>query len=672
MSDIFLQIVNMSITASYIALDVILLRFLLTKAPKWIMGILWGFVALRLVFPFSVESVFSLIPSAKPIPNDILTSDTPTINSGISILNNNVNSALQGSLSPNIGDSVNPLQIITFIAAIIWVLGVTAMLIYTVISYFRIKKQVKEAVLICDNIWGCDRVSTPFILGVIKPKIYLPFSMNESDREYVISHEKAHLKRCDHIWKPLGFLLLSVYWFNPVMWAAYILLCRDIELACDEKVIKEMGNGIKKPYSEALINSSVPRKMITACPLAFGEVGVKERVKSVLNYKKPAFWVIAAAIITLIVTAVCLLTNPAGVKLSKIENSNIKAESFKRIYYGDGISFEAYSDFSQKDLENFLSLRISKTPVSLNRGSDRDKSYVLIIQDDMKYALSSAYPLGLYFCFNEDFSEVFVNDGVKPTLSYRVKSPEKARRLYNRLCNRNGINSELKAFLDGEIARQNESDNTKGNFVAIDYEIMKLKETDSEVTLYMWVLYEEYSLKNGELNVEAGSHIPTVITAAKNGRIYDLKEYWQPRDGSYYAKDIRRKFPFYLWLKATDSQWCIDEQTQRCEEKALKYFQQNGNISKNVDNIVDQSKNDPNVSFDTALEEIYRDIEYVYYFSVIKSKYVVVTYTDGTTANVKDALNAGDITLTDLDRFGIEYTKERLNGVSNSDKYSAK
>lgn len=662
MSDIFLQIVNMSITASYIALAVILLRFLLKKAPKWIMGILWGFVALRLVFPFSVESVFSLIPSAKPIPNDILTSDTPTINSGISILNNNVNSVLQGSLSPNIGDSVNPLQIITFIAAIIWVLGVTAMLIYTVISYFRVKKQVKEAVLICDNIWGCDRVSTPFILGVIKPKIYLPFSMNESDREYVISHEKAHLKRCDHIWKPLGFLLLSVYWFNPVMWAAYILLCRDIELACDEKVIKEMGNGIKKPYSEALINSSVPRKMITACPLAFGEVGVKERVKSVLNYKKPAFWVIAAAIITLIITAVCLLTNPAGVKLSKIENSNIKAENFQRIYYGDGISIEgSYSDFSQKDLKSFLNLRISKTPVSLKRGSARDKSYVLIIQDDMQYSLSSAYPLGLYFYFNEDFSEVFVNDGVKPTLSYRVKSPDKARRFYNRLCNRNGINSELKAFLDGEIARQNESDNTKDNFVAIDYEIMKLKETDSEVTLYMWVLYEEYSLKNGGLNVEAGSHIPTVITAAKNGRIYDLKEYWQPRDGSFYAKDIRRKFPFYLWRKATDSQWCIDEQTQRCEEKALKYFQQNGNISKHVDNIVDQSKNDPNISFDTAFEEIYRDAEYIYYFSVIKSKYVVVTYTDGTTANVKDALNAGDITLTDLDRFGIEYTKERLN-----------
>ena len=661
MSDLFLQIVNMSITASYIALAVILLRFLLKKAPKWIMSILWGFVALRLVFPFSIESIFSLIPSAKPIPDGILTTDTPAINSGISILNSNVNSVLQGSLSPNLGDSVNPLQIITFIGAIIWALGVMAMLVYAIFSYFRVKKQVKEAVLICDNIWGCERIATPFILGVIKPKIYLPFLMNEDDREYVISHEKAHLKRCDHIWKPLGFLLLSVYWFNPVMWAAYILLCRDIELACDERVIKQMGNEIKKPYSEALINSSLPRKMIAACPLAFGEVGVKARVKSVLNYKKPTFWVIFATIITLIITAVCLLTNPAGVKLSKIENSNIKAENYQRIYYGDGEAYESCDFFSQKDLKSFLNLRISKTPVSLKRGTDRDKSHILVIQEDMEYYLSSLYPSGLYFCFNEDFSEVFVNDGVKPTLSYLVKNPEKARKLYNRICNRNGIDNGLKAFLDEEIARQNESDNTKGNFVAIDYEIIKLKETDSEVTLYMWVLYEEYSLKNGKLNVEAGSHIPTVITAAKNGEIYDLKEYWQPRDGSYYVKDIRKKFPFHLWLKATDSQWCIDKQTQRCEEKALKYFRQNGNISKNVDNIVDQSKNDPNISFDTAFEEIYRDAEYIYYFSVIKSKCVVVTYTDGTTANVKDALNAGDITITDLDRFGIEYTKERLN-----------
>jgi len=187
---------------------------------------------------------------------------------------------------------------------------IVAMVLYTVVSYFRIHRKVREAVPYQENIWLCDHIDTPFILGVVRPRIYLPSNMNEQDIEYVIAHEKAHLKRHDHWWKPLGFLLLTVYWFNPILWIAYILLCKDIELACDEKVIKDMGTEIKKPYSEALINCSVPRKMISACPLAFGEVGVKGRVKSVLNYKKPAFWIIVVAVVASIVVAVCFLTNP--------------------------------------------------------------------------------------------------------------------------------------------------------------------------------------------------------------------------------------------------------------------------------------------------------------------------------------------------------------------------
>ena len=272
--------------------------------------LLWGFAGIRLILPFSFESVLSLIPSAETVPPDIVYAQVPKIHSGVSFINSAVNPALSESLAPNMGDSINPIQIVLFVASFVWILGLVLMLIYTAVSYIRIRLRVKEAVRLESNIYVCDRVDTPFILGVIRPRIYLSSSMGESDRQYVIAHEKAHIRRFDHVIKPLAFLLLSVYWFNPLLWIAYVLLCRDIELACDERVISDMGADIKKPYSDALINCSLPRRSIAACPLAFGEVGVKERVKSVLNYKKPAFWVIIAAVVVSIVAAVCLLTDP--------------------------------------------------------------------------------------------------------------------------------------------------------------------------------------------------------------------------------------------------------------------------------------------------------------------------------------------------------------------------
>lgn len=310
MSDLFINLLNMSITASWLVLAVIVLRFLLKKAPKWINAVLWSFVGFRLVCPFSFESVLSLIPSAETVPTDIVYSQSPTIHSGIPVLNSTVNPIISESFAPDVTASANLLQIVTAIASAVWIIGIAAMILYAVISFVRLHKKVCEGVVLKDNIWLCDRIDTPFILGVFRPRIFIPSGMAESDMEYVIAHENAHLKRRDHWWKPLGFILLTVYWFNPVMWVAYILLCRDIELACDEKVLKEMGADIKKSYSEALINCSVSRRTISACPLAFGETGVKGRIKSVLSYKKPTLWIIIIAVISCIVVAVCFLTNP--------------------------------------------------------------------------------------------------------------------------------------------------------------------------------------------------------------------------------------------------------------------------------------------------------------------------------------------------------------------------
>ncbi len=310
MGDIFLKILNMSIAASWLILAAALFRFALKKAPKWIAVLLWGIVALRLVIPLSLESALSLIPSAETFNAHNIQYETPAISSGIPIVNNAVNPVLGEIFAPNPVGSINPFYIWTLVVLAIWLVGITAMLLYAVISYVRVHRSVAERIPYEGNIFLCDHVKSPFILGLVKPKIYLPSSMDTTSMEPVVTHEKAHLARRDHWWKPLGFLILAVHWFNPLCWVAYMLLCRDIELACDEKVIKQMDLDGKKQYSTALLECSTARRLVTICPLTFGEVGVKERVKNVLNYKKPAFWVIVVAVVAFAVVTVCFATNP--------------------------------------------------------------------------------------------------------------------------------------------------------------------------------------------------------------------------------------------------------------------------------------------------------------------------------------------------------------------------
>lgn len=312
MSKIFLTIVNMSISASCIVLAVMLLRLLLKKAPKWINVVLWGIVAVRLVCPVFIESEVSLIPRnewikppevqmSQPIEPDTIVTD-PVIGGSVNVT--------FPQTEPNI--TVEKGIDTTFILACVWLTGVAALLIYTAVSYIVLKRRVNEAVLLRDNIYQSESVVSPFVLGIVKPKIYLPFNMNEKDIEHVVAHEMAHIRRKDHLWKPMGFILLAVHWFNPLMWLGYVLLCRDIELACDEKVIRELDRDERADYSEALLTCSVNRRMIAACPLAFGEVGVRERVRSVLSYKKPAFWIIMVAVVACVTLAVCFLTDPRG------------------------------------------------------------------------------------------------------------------------------------------------------------------------------------------------------------------------------------------------------------------------------------------------------------------------------------------------------------------------
>ncbi len=306
---VFVRLLNASISACWLVGAVLLFRLVFRKAPKWLTVALWAVVALRLICPVPIESSLSLVPTAEPLPTEVLNMDPHkgVESTTMEIINNPVYSEYVDTSVPV---DVESFQWDAVLGGLTWVYGAGAMLLYAVFSYLYIYFKVRQSMKLRNNIYLCDRINTPFIFGIVRPKIYLPSFMSEEDTEYVLAHENAHLKRKDYLWKPLGFLILSVYWFNPVIWLSYILLCRDIELACDEKVIKEMGAEMKKPYSMALINCSVPKRMITACPVAFGETGVKKRIKAVLSYKKPALWLIIIAVITSIVLAVCFATSP--------------------------------------------------------------------------------------------------------------------------------------------------------------------------------------------------------------------------------------------------------------------------------------------------------------------------------------------------------------------------
>ena len=340
MSELFLKIVNMSISASWVVVAVLALRFCLKKAPKWVNVLLWGIVAARMVFPFSIESVLSLIPSAETISPTIMMEQSPSVQTGVPALNHVINPVISGSFTPAPGASANPLQIWIPVLAGIWLFGIVALFLYSAVSYCRLRRKVCEAVILRDNIYQSENVCSPFVLGIIRPKIYLPYHMDSREVGHVIAHEQTHIRRKDHWWKPLGFLLLTIHWFNPLMWLSYVLLCRDIELACDEKVIGKMGNAQRADYTQALVACSVDRRLITACPLAFGEIGVKERVKSVMNYKKPAFWIVLASVIVCAVIAVCFLTNPIGFQFDVSANTIVSANHFDMRNADDPVSIE--------------------------------------------------------------------------------------------------------------------------------------------------------------------------------------------------------------------------------------------------------------------------------------------------------------------------------------------
>ncbi len=327
MTELFLKVLNMSISASYLVLAVLFLRLILKKSPKWIAVLLWGIVAVRLLCPFSVESAMSLVPSAETVPKEILSESGFRIQTGIAPVDLSVNDYLGERYFEGVTVPQDAGHNIVTILSFIWLFGIVLLIAYTIISYVRLYRKIDTAVVYRAGVYQCDGIDSPFVLGIIKPRIYIPFHLQEQEFNYVLAHENAHISRRDYLWKPLGFFSLVLHWFNPLIWVSYVLLCRDIEQACDEKVVRNFGTEERADYSKTLLTFSVKQNALSACPLSFGEVGVRERVRGVLNYKKPAFWVVGISLLVCVVVAICFLTNPEKHEAEK-ETSETTLASF--------------------------------------------------------------------------------------------------------------------------------------------------------------------------------------------------------------------------------------------------------------------------------------------------------------------------------------------------------
>ena len=684
MTEFFLNVVNMSISASWLVCAVLLLRLLLKKAPKWINVLLWGIVAVRLICPFSFESVLSLIPSSQTI-NPEIALNAPVIDSGVTIIDNVINPIIgEATISLQPEKDVNLFQFIMPYLAGVWLVGIAALLIYTLISFLRLKRKIGTAVLLRDNIYQSEAVVSPFVLGVIKPKIYLPFNMNGQDMNHVIAHERAHIRRKDHFWKPLGFLILTLHWFNPVVWFGYILLCRDIELACDEKVVKELNNEQRAYYSEALLACSVNRRMIAACPLAFGEVGVKDRIKSVLNYKKPAFWIIVVAIVVSITVAVCFLTNPVNtsiynssyetgkclysyvVSADKETKSNelfFDITSDGKVYkiFGDGTTDELgvlkESDYTAEELE----AAIKNQDAKLNIGNIKN-AYEL--SDCIFLQKSNGTVYLVQFFSDGRIMSVFKLNRIDKSDISNFSGSEKLAWNYNPSLSHTAHYTRAFAFdceytyvdatcTGGEFWNLEAEGQPRGTNIRFEKEkkiYWTPAEDDenpidkSEVTLTVY---------NGDTKMQQHTVIFECVSRDySTGDIYE-----------FYLKDAMEfalVYSEYGYLTFVERSSISNEDVSNNSQSVTK--------TKSIKRIVDHSVDD-GVSYDNAFELFYTDDKYNYYFSNIISQYIIVEFDNGTKNNVKDALTAGEITISDLDKFEIQYSKTEKSVQPGANPY---
>ena len=399
MSELFLHLLNRGIAAGWLVLAILVLRPLLARAPGWVRPAMWGLVALRLILPVTVESGLSLLPSAEVVSPAVLMDPSPSVHTGIPAVNSAVNPLLGRIFAPRPGDSANPLQVWAPVLAALWLTGMGLLLLYAAFSTWRLRRRMASAVWLGDNVYQSEAAAAPFVLGLVRPRIYLPFRMPEGTLDLVLAHERAHIRRGDHWWKPLGFLLLAVYWFHPLLWLGYVLFCRDVETACDEAVIRDLDRAGRGDYAQALADWGAPERRISPCPLAFGETGVKGRIKRVLRYRRPGAWTALAGAALCLLLAGCFLTDPVEPGKMTLEDVLALSEKGTDLTWGD---LEGFTDYTETG---------SGLYIRLYAVDDSAGSFVLAVGGGMPRAEDTVMYANLSEAEGEDGDWVDIREG---------------------------------------------------------------------------------------------------------------------------------------------------------------------------------------------------------------------------------------------------------------------
>ena len=734
MSELFLKIVNMSISAGWLILAVLAVRLLLRNAPRWINVLLWGIVALRLICPFSIESALSLIPSTQTISAQIMMDRTPEISTGIETIDRVVNPVISASFAPKPWASANPLQILIPVAANLWLLGVLVLLAYTTISYLTLRHKIRTAVILHDNIFQCETVTSPFVLGVFQPRIYLPYTMDRNNLDYVVAHEQAHIRRKDHWWKPMGFLLLTVYWFNPFVWLAYVLLCRDIELACDERVIRELGNEQRADYTQALVTCAVNRRMIAACPLAFGEVGVKDRVKSIMNYRKPAFWIMVAAVIVCAVVAVCFLTNPLdSVDYLMFTGWSDDPADFGVMTYeinlgNRAMSSEIYVEEWTKgtcvrSAPVIITQFVDSVHITVRERRDGDEKIGTEIHIDTNqyggnlttyFPYPEGYDGAIHFARNELNKRIKLSPGDEVILearSYQCGNGIRPFTCKNLISTPSIMESMDYMIVIRAVFSEEPLGVTKEEPVTAPYHVLRAEILEIHDGYFIvepvegsWELSSasqiEVPVKNMEPSPEP--QVGDILEIEYNGQ---LQETYPARISVVYGIRVISERPYVtealtlnevaelvkqqhtvsfvgMMREAVHGYWGKPDyeaygffgdiyhvpdtfesivfrydESEIVTDVEIEYRNEVPGDALFIVEIRDREKEE-HLNCAEAEELFFEDDGYEYYFHVIKSHYVIVTYNNANSEDIITALNSGRATIADLDQFDIEYTKK--------------
>lgn len=425
------RLLNMSLTASIAIVLVILLRFVLKKAPKVISYALWGIVLFRLLCPVSIGSTFSVFnlfetPTEDSgfitsvieyVPTDIVHTEYPSVVVPVPGVSDAINEVLpQGEEQLR----ADPLEAPVSIATYVWMAGVLGMAIYSVMSYAQLRQKLRVVVPLRENIFIADDIKSPFVVGLFRPKIYLPCNLGEQEQEYIILHEKHHIKRLDHVVKALAFMALAIHWFNPLVWVAFILAGKDMEMSCDEAVIRQVGSDVRADYSASLLTLATGRRIIAGTPLAFGEGDTKGRIHNLSKWKKPAVWIVILSVILCVVLAVCLMTNPAnGMHLYEIDDSRNYSDLLQE---RESITLKSFGkETAVADMEGLLKaldeVKVGRTAIP-SRSEDRDSSHQIILDGRT------------YINFSWDYTRVWIDNRVKPTYTYMITNPLAVSQLF--------------------------------------------------------------------------------------------------------------------------------------------------------------------------------------------------------------------------------------------------